>query len=349
MVIDQLVADEDQSESSPTATASIARPSRWWQLIRLAVLAAVAASVAGFFARQWWPLELASHFRVQYCWFLLASAVVMGCGRCCKFAALAAAFGLINLSFFAGDFFGADAASTATTDAPTLRVLGLNVLLSNHDFDEVVELIERTKPDVVVLCEFNRRWLDEMRAIHEQFPYRHLTPRDDAFGIALYSRLPIDEADATSLADSAAQAVVSRIRVGDQSLNVVGAHVFPPISGWRAHKRNEQLTHLAKIAADQNGPTIVIGDLNVTPWSPYFGDFVEASGLRDSRRGFGLQTSWSCLSLRLPIDHCLVSPEIVVHRRSIESVAGSDHDAVLVDISIESASARHGEPHAFQK
>ncbi|MEM7233873.1 MAG: endonuclease/exonuclease/phosphatase family protein, partial [Planctomycetota bacterium] len=78
---------------------------------------------------------------------------------------------------------------------------------------------------------------------------------------------------------------------------------------------------------------LLLGDLNTTPFSPYFSKLLDETGLQNSARGFGLQASWpSLLSvLGIPLDHVLHSEDIVVVDRSTRAGAGSDHRAVIVD------------------
>ena len=81
-----------------------------------------------------------------------------------------------------------------------------------------------------------------------------------------------------------------------------------------------------------------MGDLNTTSWSPFFSDLIEESGLRDSRKGFGIQTTWpdGLFLLRIPIDHCLVSKDISVLDRRVGPSIGSDHFPVTVDLVLTS-------------
>jgi endonuclease/exonuclease/phosphatase (EEP) superfamily protein YafD len=85
----------------------------------------------------------------------------------------------------------------------------------------------------------------------------------------------------------------------------------------------------------------LLGDLNVTPWSPYFQELLAATGLRDSARGWGLQPSWPTMSLllRVPIDHCLISPELHVTERTLGPDIGSDHFPLLVTLAVQRPSA----------
>ena len=85
---------------------------------------------------------------------------------------------------------------------------------------------------------------------------------------------------------------------------------------------------------EQTDPVILLADLNTTSWSATFQALTTRAGLRDSRLGFGVQPTWPARlpGLRIPIDHCLVSPEVQVHDRRVEENAGSDHFAIYVDI-----------------
>jgi endonuclease/exonuclease/phosphatase (EEP) superfamily protein YafD len=57
--------------------------------------------------------------------------------------------------------------------------------------------------------------------------------------------------------------------------------------------------------------------------------------LRDTRAGFGIQASWPTQipPLGIPLDHCLVSPELVVLDRRLGPAVGSDHRPVILELA----------------
>ena len=61
---------------------------------------------------------------------------------------------------------------------------------------------------------------------------------------------------------------------------------------YTSWSRNEQLLKLAEFARQTPHPLLLLGDLNLTPWSPYFERLLAGSGLRDSRDGRGLFPTW---------------------------------------------------------
>ena len=94
---------------------------------------------------------------------------------------------------------------------------------------------------------------------------------------------------------------------------------------------------MAKHVATLDGPVVVAGDLNVTPWSGHFRHLLSVSQLADSRTGYGLQLSWPAVSFLpalMPIDHILVSEQVQVLERQTSPPIGSDHRAVWADIVI---------------
>ena len=126
-----------------------------------------------------------------------------------------------------------------------------------------------------------------------------------------------------------------KYKVGGKVLEIVALHPYPPVGGRGSKERNTILKDAAVYAAGE-GSRIAIGDFNCSAWSPYFKSFVKESGLRDSARGRGINSTWFPfpLPLGIPIDQVLVSPDITVLEREIGEDVGSDHRAVEVTFRI---------------
>src|SRR5690606_38520127 len=102
--------------------------------------------------------------------------------------------------------------------------------------------------------------------------------------------------------------------------------------------RSAQLAALAGYATQFKGPSIIAGDINVTPWSPLFESVKNRSGLRDSGLGFGYQPTWPTMLpfaiQRIPIDHVLISKHFHVSHRALGPAMGSDHFPLIVDLQL---------------
>ncbi|HMG23539.1 MAG TPA: endonuclease/exonuclease/phosphatase family protein, partial [Kofleriaceae bacterium] len=131
---------------------------------------------------------------------------------------------------------------------------------------------------------------------------------------------------------------VGELSIGGARLHVLLVHPPPPVSGEALAMQLDQVAAIAARAAS-SAPTIVLGDLNATPWSRPFAALRDGSGLCDSRAGFGIQASYPAASavLRIPIDHLLASCSIGVRDRRIGRDVGSDHLPVLLELVVPRA------------
>lgn len=82
---------------------------------------------------------------------------------------------------------------------------------------------------------------------------------------------------------------------------------------------------------------IVLGDLNLTPWSPLFSDLEASTELTRAGRGYGLTPTWyakvGTFAMGLVLDHCLISDELQCVSHRVGADTGSDHRAVIVGLS----------------
>lgn len=292
----------------------------------------------GFVGRLWWMFELFSHFAVQYFWGLAVAASLLAWMKKYKLLVFPVLFALLNLAFIAPLYFGGKVHAPHVKTV-RLRVLSLNVHSTNREHRLLCEYVRRATPDVAVFFEVNDDWDEQFEQLRDEFPYHKTSPQKGAFGLAIYSRLPLWDVEFAEL-DDGNRAVVAGISVDSTRFTLVGAHPYPPLSAEIAARRRIQLARLGELVAAQTGPIVLAGDLNVTSWSPLFADLVEKTGLCDSRRGFGVLSSWPTeyCPLGITIDHCLVSPGIEVKRRQVGRDVGSDHLPVIVDLLLEASS-----------
>lgn len=309
-------------------------PSAAWPLIELIAASVCLASVTGFLGRVGWLFELTSHFRLQYAWMLLGCALVFLLGRAPLQAGVSLGFALVNLGTILPLYLHG---GPAPTSHPTWRAMLANVLEDNQAHERLIRTIREVSPDVILLQEVNARWLAGLQPLRSDYPFVTDASRSDGFGLLLLSRLPMKQAEIIQLGPYHVPSIVATAQLGSQTLTLVATHTFAPTSPRRASLGKQQMDALAEWVRRREGAVMVLGDLNITSWSPIFQDALKKAQLRDSRKGFGLQTSWPMViaPLRIPIDHCLVSPHIAIHNRRIGPRIGSDHYPVIVDFSLD--------------
>ncbi len=225
-------------------------------------------------------------------------------------------------------------ASVALSREHRLRALLVNVNNGNQAYTKLYRLVSSTSPDIVVLLEVDEAWMQALQPLLKHYPYTESWV--NKFGVALLSRIPLQHAAVKVIGNTGLPSVIARFSIDGQRLTLIGTHPFSPITWRRARDRNKQLRELAKFVSDQEDSIILLGDLNVTPWSPFFKDFLRSTGLRDSREGFGLQPTWPTWfpPAWIPIDHALVSSSVVVHDRRVGPNVGSDHYPVILDFAL---------------
>jgi endonuclease/exonuclease/phosphatase (EEP) superfamily protein YafD len=307
----------------------------WPGLVAAASVLACIATVTGFAGRLWWVFELTCHFRAQYAIALGLGALTMLAGRRARWAVVFAAFALLDAALVAPRFLtGAEAA--AGGDAPAFRALLANVNSDNRDYPRIRRTIADRDPDFIVLLEVTPWLLDRLADLADRYPQRAAAPREDPFGIALLSRRPFLKVEVIQLGAAGLPSIEAEFAAGGQRFTLLATHSPPPISAGTARERNDQLAALARFARQRERPLLVLGDLNVTPWSPYLRDLLAGSGLRDSASGRGIQPSWPAgwLPLWIPIDHALFSEGIRIRHREIGPALGSDHYPVIVDFQV---------------
>jgi endonuclease/exonuclease/phosphatase (EEP) superfamily protein YafD len=122
---------------------------------------------------------------------------------------------------------------------------------------------------------------------------------------------------------------------------LLAIHPLSPSSEFRARQNDRQLLFATNWAAGQDGPTIVVGDFNATPWSYPFRRLISSTDLSNSARGFGLDLSYPADGnplIRVPIDHLLFSDGLAVVDRRLGPAMGSDHFPLTVDLALGATS-----------
>lgn len=316
--------------------ALVSRPrragSRFDWGVGVAALGVCAASGLAPFARAAWPLELLSHFRLQYvvlCILLVALCLVR---RRWRSAGALLPFVAINAVALAPYRPHAHVDTASTSD---VEILTANLNAANEDYARFIALARAQRPDLILLLEADPAWSSALEALALDYPYRLELARDDPFGISLLSRLPLNASQILDL--DGAPALDTRVVLADgREFRLLGVHLSPPMSAARAAKRNRQLAELASLAAAEAGPLLVTGDLNVTPYSPYLTRFLVESDLTDSRvgRGFGITWPTYLPIMGIPIDHCLVSEHFIVADQAQGPAFGSDHYPVITRLEL---------------
>ena len=189
-------------------------------------------------------------------------------------------------------------------------------------------------PDLVVIQELT---LNNAGSVVDRLKgalkYHHHAPKPGSFGIGIASRWPLE---VVPLKGGGQPQLVATIETPTGPVRLVGVHVWPPLRRAWSHRQRSTLKRIGAQVTASEGPVIVAGDFNLTPWSPTFERFLESTDLRDPRVGRGLLATWSPASWSgfplIPIDHILVSKEWKVGSLEVGPAFGSDHRPLIATL-----------------
>jgi endonuclease/exonuclease/phosphatase (EEP) superfamily protein YafD len=214
-----------------------------------------------------------------------------------------------------------------------VTILQANVLSSNRQADKLLALVDTLRPDVIVLQEINRRWMSTLAPLRAHYPVYAEHPREDNFGAAIFCRHTNAVASILFLSDPDSLPL-SRVELfaEGKKLTIFGVHPLAPIGPYLWHWRNAYTLELARTLAETREPLIAVGDFNNTPWARHYRQFRTVSGLLDASQGRGALSTWPAGALlRLPLDHCFHSEEVIIRRRDRGPHIGSDHYPLIIE------------------
>lgn len=309
-------------------------------LLACSVILLGASVPACALARSWWVFDLASHFRPHYLGAALAAAAMALALRRRRTLLLIGLLALPHL-VTVEPWRGLGAALAEVEEIPaaksaSLRVMTLNVNWANGDRPSAMEHIRDVAPDVLFLQEASTLWHREIAALSRAFPYKTSAGRLTVSGIHVFSRFPIATSKSIRPPGLGSRYLVTELEVAGKTVRAVSVHAPSPLAPGPRDRRNRYLRHLAETLSQNDVPTIVAGDFNMTRWSPHYGDLVEASGLTNAAEAQGWVATWpSQLPFgRIAIDHLLVSDQIKVRSFGRGSDVGSDHLPLIAELDL---------------
>ncbi|OGX90385.1 endonuclease/exonuclease/phosphatase family protein [Hymenobacter coccineus] len=317
-------------------------------LATLSALALLLTLVSLVPSNKWW-VQAAGFPRLQV-------LVVLGLGLLCWLALgwpthrrlrqgllLGLGLGMGAQAFFLWPYlpFMPKAVPAAGPGATTrLRILVINVLISNRQDARLRQMVTEAQPDVLLVLEPDAWWARALGPLRPGYPYRVELPRDDAYGMILYSRLPLAQTQVQNLLQDGVPSIRTRLRLRDgQQVTFFGIHPTPPIPDSYPDGvglRGAALQKVTDVVRESERPAIVAGDFNDVSWSSTIHQLTRAGELDDVSIGRGLFNTFDARShlARWPLDHFFVStPFEVVDLKRLPDV-GSDHFPLYIELAL---------------
>jgi endonuclease/exonuclease/phosphatase (EEP) superfamily protein YafD len=238
------------------------------------------------------------------------------------------------------------------TPESTVCVLFANVLMENRESAKLKAMIDEMDPDLVLAVEADEWWRRELAYLRERRPHAVEHPRDNTYGMLLYSRLELVGPRVKFLVQDDVPSIHGRLRLrGGEEVELRCLHPRPPAPQEAAEstERDAELLIVGRELKRLDAPSVVLGDLNDVAWSRTSYLFRDVSGLLDPRVGRGLYPTFHAKYpfMRYPLDHCFHSKHFRLASLRRLDKFGSDHFPMCIALSYEpEAAAAQPEPQA---
>jgi endonuclease/exonuclease/phosphatase (EEP) superfamily protein YafD len=218
----------------------------------------------------------------------------------------------------------------------TLRIMTANLLVDRADPNDLRRVLDEVDPDVLAVQELGN---STAAVINERFPYGHLDPREDSFGLGVVAKR---EVTVEALPLEARSGWVARLNPSDWGmatpLEVLAVHLVNPIDWpWTVsrHERRAQIEGIADRVGRSDAATVVIGDMNSTPAWPEYAMLaslgVDAAAVTGTAERTWAHFHWGPRWIR--IDHAFVSGATPVTTRVVP-IRATDHRSLVVDLDV---------------
>lgn len=321
--------------------------------LRILLFALVIAIFALCFAPLYWLADIASHFMLQYSVLSAITFAGLCLMRASRWLIIMSGFVCLIFSLQVGCLF-IPRHITRSDVYEDVTILQFNINYSNPNADAIEgwinnyatingtidRLTQQTRPDIVVLQEVSPNIAAKLTLLTKTFPYHFIAPKAGAFGVAIFSRIPIRDSVRKHFSESFNEYTEIRFHTLAQGItfNLTELHTMPPVGKQNSTERNAELKEITVVTNQQGESSkILIGDMNITPYSPWFWQMERSTRLNNSMQGKSVAGTWPSFFpslLRIPIDHVLVTDNIEVLERHVEKSHDSDHLPVVTKLRI---------------
>lgn len=319
-------------------------------VVGLAIVALLGFAVPEF--------DLINHFQLFLFFGTLAATIsailVFQGSRWKAWLVAAASVGLLasSITFMPEWIYGLMPRSAPPADdRPVFKLLTHNIFGLNYEMERVRAVIDAERPDIIAFQEYFGEQSSELHPmLAASYPYFAQCRGGKRANIAIYSKLPFEEAEGDGACPNDAYGKQRTARIlatfaqpDGTPFSIMTTHLDWPVPVARQSMEFEELT--AAVNATE-GPLMVVGDFNSTPWSYALRDFAMRTMLDRQTRNVvtfplrftaphrffpdGLMETMPVL----PLDHVLTRDGIAVHDVHAAADTGSDHLPIVVTFSV---------------
>jgi endonuclease/exonuclease/phosphatase (EEP) superfamily protein YafD len=246
----------------------------------------------------------------------------------------------LHLWWFAGMLPVFHSDRSLAPDEVRVRIVTANLLFSNSRTPQIADEISKLAPDLIAFEEFTNTSGLPLTTMPQfaAYPYRKLATTYNPDGIALFSKLPIEQANTIVLGGR--RAIEATVLTDAGPITVLAIHTVAPVNRGANRAWLRELDAIGDQAHAVSGPLVVVGDFNATPGNRPFVELTHRAKVHDvlNATGDGYATTWPANRRFTPTytrpDHVLVGRGIRALGGHVVDNPGSDHRAIVVDVGV---------------
>jgi len=317
--------------------------------IRLFCVLLFAAYILSLGASFFWIFDLFRHFILQYALFGAFIAVLALLRKLWPYAlAMVALCGICGYEIISRVDYVAPPAAQDLAGPGLLKIITYNRHNSLTTHQEMVDFIKAENPDIFFILEANQTHAEAVKKdLKEIYPYTIAFPKQDAFGMVAVSKHPWKQKwktfSQTKIKGIDNFLLIARIQPeGQKPVSFYALHAPPPLTPGRFAQRNAELEHAATFInskhRDASDNVVLLGDWNITPYSPFFSQLLNTTGFKNQTTTRFFIPTWPTQyysPFQIPIDHILHRGQMTLVEKRLGPSLGSDHHAVVAVYRLE--------------
>lgn len=301
-------------------------------------LVLIAANILSLFAAHHWFFDLFVNFRIQY---LVGSLILLAACLYYKRFVYALCMAVLVVGMFVQmqTIYTGPWQMRGPDVAANFKVVQYNKLMFNGDYDDIGAWLRDPANDfdVVIVNESYAYTIEPLQAFKDVMPHQYPNNEDERFGdISVLSKYPIKVTPLIMpiMDRMHAGSKIVLTKPGVEPVSIYAYHAQVPLGGKAAARRDAEMRMMSEFVRDAKDANIILmGDWNLTPWSPLFKDVLATSGLTYQNYGLIPRTTWPSFNflpfLMIPIDHILFSRSLILKDIERGPSNGSDHHSLI--------------------
>lgn len=296
-------------------------------------------------ARYHWFLDMLSHFAFQY----TIGATLLGT---LLFIYKRPFYYVLMIVVFTANLFemyrhAHIERSPSTSNDFTIVQYNRRFQIFDHtDFIEWTKTNHK-KFDVMILQEANAMMVRAGKDMIDLYPHQIHEARNHSFGMVVLSKHPFIESEIVKIESPTEIALMKnfyiRLKIqpagSPEPISIYTVHPVPPGGSELTEQRDYELATVRDaIKTEEAKNVILIGDFNLTPYSPVFADLIDATSLKYALSNPYPIATWpkefGFDIYRIPIDHILHKGDLRLVKKHRGPHMGSDHYPVVATYNL---------------